>query len=145
MPRAEAGSYILASNTVEFDMPAYPGLYPVFRRLVIVSYRDVPLLRSRPGQTPPAWVTPVCSLSIYQQRSILRANGPVSLYTDTRIRSLEPRSSLSGQDMILSANQIHQGSEPSEGVRSLEPAVATTHYAPQEASKDIGARHPIYC
>ena len=25
-----AGSYILASNTVEFDMPAYLGLYPSF-------------------------------------------------------------------------------------------------------------------
>jgi hypothetical protein len=59
------------------------------------------------------------------------ANGPVYSYTDTRIRSLEPRSSLPGQDVILSANQIHQGSEPSEGVRSLEPAVATVHYAPR--------------
>src|SRR6266702_7553860 len=26
----QAGSYILASNIVEFDMPAYPGLYPSF-------------------------------------------------------------------------------------------------------------------
>src|SRR6266700_3090912 len=25
-----SGSYILASNTVEFNMPAYPGLYPSF-------------------------------------------------------------------------------------------------------------------
>jgi hypothetical protein len=28
-------------------------------------------------------------------------------------------------------SQVHGGSEPSEGVRSLEPAVATTLYAPQ--------------
>ncbi len=27
---AGAGSYILASNTVEFNVPAYPGLYPSF-------------------------------------------------------------------------------------------------------------------
>src|SRR6266702_4228615 len=46
--------------------------------------------------------------------------------------------------MILPAIQVHQGSEPSEGVRSLEPAVATTHYAPREASCDVGAQLPTY-
>ena len=35
------------------------------------------------------------------------ASSPVYWYTDTRIRSLEPRSSLSGQDMILPAYQVH--------------------------------------
>ena len=53
------------------------------------------------------------------------------MYTDTRIRSLKPHSSLSGQDVILPVNQVHRGSAPSEGVRSSEPAVAATHYAPR--------------
>ena len=42
--------------------------------------------------------------------------------------------------MILPAYQVHQGSE----LRSLEPAVATTHFAPQEASSNLGAQHPTY-
>ena len=53
---SQAGSYILASNTsntVEFDMPAYPGLYPSFQA-ALSSPVTYPLLRSRPGQTPPA-------------------------------------------------------------------------------------------
>lgn len=47
----------------------------------------------------------------------------------SRIHSLGPRSRLSDQDVILPAIQVQQESEPSEGVRSLELAVATTHYA----------------
>ncbi|KAH7012417.1 hypothetical protein B0J12DRAFT_689938 [Macrophomina phaseolina] len=62
---------------------------------------------------------PICSFS-FALALYLEANSPVTTYTDTRIRSLEPRSSLSGQD-------------PSEGVRSSEPAVAAKHYAPRAA------------
>ena len=35
------------------------------------------------------------------------ASSPIYWYTDTRIRSLKPRSSLSGQDVILPAYQVH--------------------------------------
>ena len=106
-------------------------------------YSVLHLPRLRPGQTSPAWVTPVCSLSTSHRHAIL-ANGPVCRCTDTRIRSLEPRNSLSGQDVILPAIQVHQGSGPSKGLRSLEPAVATMHYAPREASYNVRAQPPTH-
>ena len=52
------------------------------------------------------------------------ANGPVSMHTNTRVCSLGP-----GFDSAYF--QVHRRSEPIEGVRSPEPALASTHYAPQ--------------
>ena len=103
------GSYILASsasNTVEFNMPAYPGLYPSFPVVFVFIPLDITLSTVKAGQTSLAWVTPVCSLSVPHRRTAL-ASSPVYWHTDTRIRSLEPRSSLSGQDVILPAYQVH--------------------------------------
>ena len=79
-------------------MPTYLGPHPSLR-----SCGDATL---RVDQTPHAWVTPVCSLSVPHRRTAL-ASSPVYWYTDTRIRSLKPRSSLSGQDVILPAYQVH--------------------------------------
>jgi hypothetical protein len=87
----------------EVYMPTYLGPHPSLRLSPIAKDSDATL---RVDQTPHAWVTPVCSLSVPHRRTTL-ASSPVYWYTDTRIRSLEPRSSLSGQDVILPTYQVH--------------------------------------
>jgi len=84
------------------NMPAYLGLYPSFPVVFVFIPLDITLSTVKAGQTSPAWVTPVYSLSVPYRRTAL-ASSPVCWYTDTRIRFLEPRNSLSSQDVILPA------------------------------------------
>ena len=51
--KEKAGSYILASNIVEFDMPAYPGLYPSFPELIPTFGRHT-FYGQGPAKTSPA-------------------------------------------------------------------------------------------
>ena len=78
----------------EVYMPTYLGPHSSLRLCGDATLRV--------DQTLYAWVTPVCSLSVPHWCTAL-ASSPVYWYTDTRICSLKPCSSLFGQDVILPA------------------------------------------
>jgi len=130
-----AGSYIFVVNTVRFTCLLIQALTPVFRswRLRLLGPPRNP---SRLGNSclllkhaSPA----CCPKNLVQgEQSRLyayRHAHPFSRATQQSLRpGFDPASSLLSCELC---NSVHQESEPIEGVRFLEPAVTTAHYAPQ--------------
>lgn len=114
-------------------MPAYPSLCTSFP-VVAATLSDV-LLSTFHAQGPDQNLSrPANSCLLLKHASPAYyppTNSPVSTHTDTRIRSLEPRDSLSGQDVTLPAragpmvsqSQSRDGYHgASSGYHALRPA-----------------------
>jgi hypothetical protein len=88
-----------------------------------------------PAQQPSAYVHLICSISLLHKLSLAHNSRPtrasvLSGYTDSVV----------GKVLILPPKQVHQESEPIEGVRFLEPSIAAiVHHAPQP----LASRQPL--